>query len=390
MFLCSVFTGEYTNGHPSYIHPPLKDGENNVFYDSCVNDLNNPSTFVVFEKHQVYPAYLIQYEQRAGTSPRPDSLNQFPSSTQARFSDPSVSRLFFPQCFMPQFQYTPPTFVPITTLPIAPRFLYRPVMRSPFFAHSKQAFFQAGAARFPFPHYHRPPLVRQFTANNPTRPPKRPGSYGRFRSVNSPANVSAQPRTAAPFRKDSAKQPGPKPVRSARDSHPMPLPTTLPSISKESKSVKAHDARQKTSRPADGLHPVNSSESVSSGPKTSKSDKAQNARHQGSNSTKSSSGLRQGTAAGTSARTDASQSGKNENTRAKSGSSLSSRPRNSSDTQSTKPAGKSFRSSDTQSTKPPGKGATSSGSQSTKPGGKSTTGSASQSTKPAGKNAKRH
>lgn len=39
-----------------------------MFYDSCVNSLSDPSIFVVFEKHQVYPEYLIQYKEEAQPS----------------------------------------------------------------------------------------------------------------------------------------------------------------------------------------------------------------------------------------------------------------------------------------------------------------------------------
>lgn len=143
MFLCRVFTGEYTNGHPSYIHPPLKDGENGIFYDSYVN---NPSIFVVFEKHQVYPEYLIQYEQKAGTSPHQVSLNQFSSSIQASFSDPSVSSQLSPHNFLPQFQYTTSNSVPIPASLIAPKFNPSPVVYAPFFVQSKKIHFQGGAS----------------------------------------------------------------------------------------------------------------------------------------------------------------------------------------------------------------------------------------------------
>ncbi|XP_072529964.1 protein mono-ADP-ribosyltransferase PARP12-like isoform X2 [Salminus brasiliensis] len=69
MFACLVLVGEYINGHSSYVRPPLKDGEDTVFYDSCVDDINNPSIFVVFEKHQVYPEYLIQYDDQHAVIP---------------------------------------------------------------------------------------------------------------------------------------------------------------------------------------------------------------------------------------------------------------------------------------------------------------------------------
>ncbi|NXP56748.1 PAR12 polymerase, partial [Heliornis fulica] len=59
MFLARVLVGEFTLGNSSYVRPPLKDNQN--FYDSCVNSFSNPSIFVIFEKQQVYPEYLIEY-----------------------------------------------------------------------------------------------------------------------------------------------------------------------------------------------------------------------------------------------------------------------------------------------------------------------------------------
>ncbi|XP_054242664.1 zinc finger CCCH-type antiviral protein 1 [Indicator indicator] len=59
MFLARVLVGEFTTGSSSYVRPPLKDNQN--FYDSCVNNSSNPSIFVIFEKQQIYPEYLIEY-----------------------------------------------------------------------------------------------------------------------------------------------------------------------------------------------------------------------------------------------------------------------------------------------------------------------------------------
>ncbi|XP_051819496.1 protein mono-ADP-ribosyltransferase PARP12 [Antechinus flavipes] len=61
MFLARVLVGEFTRGSSSYLRPPAKEGQSNVFYDSCVNSLSDPSIFVIFEKHQIYPEYLIWY-----------------------------------------------------------------------------------------------------------------------------------------------------------------------------------------------------------------------------------------------------------------------------------------------------------------------------------------
>lgn len=63
MFLARVLVGEFTLGRSSYVRPPLKDNQN--FYDSCVNDSSNPSIFVIFEKYQIYPEYLIEYSDHA-------------------------------------------------------------------------------------------------------------------------------------------------------------------------------------------------------------------------------------------------------------------------------------------------------------------------------------
>lgn len=65
MFLARVLVGEFARGNTSFVRPPAKEGQCNVFYDSCVNSVSDPSIFVVFEKHQVYPEYVIQYTTSA-------------------------------------------------------------------------------------------------------------------------------------------------------------------------------------------------------------------------------------------------------------------------------------------------------------------------------------
>ncbi len=66
MFVCRILVGDYTKGESSYLRPPSKDGGDTVFYHSCVNDLFDPSIFVVFEKHQIYPEYLLEYSDSSG------------------------------------------------------------------------------------------------------------------------------------------------------------------------------------------------------------------------------------------------------------------------------------------------------------------------------------
>ncbi|XP_062374349.1 protein mono-ADP-ribosyltransferase PARP12-like isoform X2 [Sardina pilchardus] len=61
MFVCRILVGDFTLGCLYYNKPPFKNKEK--AFDSCVNDIRNPSIFVIFEKSQIYPEYLIQYEQ---------------------------------------------------------------------------------------------------------------------------------------------------------------------------------------------------------------------------------------------------------------------------------------------------------------------------------------
>ncbi|KAL2076616.1 hypothetical protein ACEWY4_027788 [Coilia grayii] len=62
MFVCRVLVGSYTRGQSHYRLPPSIDG-GLVLYDSCVNDVRDPSIFVVFDKQQVYPEFLVTYTE---------------------------------------------------------------------------------------------------------------------------------------------------------------------------------------------------------------------------------------------------------------------------------------------------------------------------------------
>ncbi|XP_053574905.1 protein mono-ADP-ribosyltransferase PARP12 [Bombina bombina] len=62
MFMARVLVGDFTTGSYSYLRPPAKNQlTSSCFYDSCVDSITNPSIFVIFEKHQIYPEYLIKY-----------------------------------------------------------------------------------------------------------------------------------------------------------------------------------------------------------------------------------------------------------------------------------------------------------------------------------------
>ena len=60
MFVALVLVGDFAQGRNHYVKPPPK-GNGKAFYDSCVNSERNPSIYVIFEKQQIYPEYLIQY-----------------------------------------------------------------------------------------------------------------------------------------------------------------------------------------------------------------------------------------------------------------------------------------------------------------------------------------
>ncbi|XP_067855737.1 protein mono-ADP-ribosyltransferase PARP12-like isoform X2 [Heptranchias perlo] len=61
MFMARVLVGQFTEGQSSYYRPPSKDGTTHNLYDSCVNCTKDPSVFVIFEKYQIYPEYVIEY-----------------------------------------------------------------------------------------------------------------------------------------------------------------------------------------------------------------------------------------------------------------------------------------------------------------------------------------
>lgn len=63
MFVARVLVGDYVQGNMTYLRPPPRPDQRNSFYDSCVDSLLDPSVFVIFEKHQIYPEYVIEYKQ---------------------------------------------------------------------------------------------------------------------------------------------------------------------------------------------------------------------------------------------------------------------------------------------------------------------------------------
>ncbi|CAL8385540.1 unnamed protein product [Boreogadus saida] len=74
MFVSRVLVGHHTRGKAGYVRPPSKDGGDTLFkgalsrrtfYDSCVDDIHSPSIFVVFDRPQIYPEFLLTYKEKA-------------------------------------------------------------------------------------------------------------------------------------------------------------------------------------------------------------------------------------------------------------------------------------------------------------------------------------
>ncbi|KAM7407781.1 hypothetical protein PAMA_003509 [Pampus argenteus] len=61
MYLCRVLTGDYTVGKQGIIVPPAKGNNSSQQYDSVVDNMANPSMFVIFHDIQAYPEYLITF-----------------------------------------------------------------------------------------------------------------------------------------------------------------------------------------------------------------------------------------------------------------------------------------------------------------------------------------
>ncbi|XP_076010567.1 protein mono-ADP-ribosyltransferase TIPARP-like [Genypterus blacodes] len=68
MFLAKVLVGKVTVGEANYRRPPpltskRKKQCRHCLYDTCVDKVENPTMFVVFDSCQCYPYYLIKYKE---------------------------------------------------------------------------------------------------------------------------------------------------------------------------------------------------------------------------------------------------------------------------------------------------------------------------------------
>ncbi len=63
MYYAKVLVGDYTKGNSSMIVPPNKNSGNpNETYDSVVDNISNPSMYVLFQDYEYYTEYLITFK----------------------------------------------------------------------------------------------------------------------------------------------------------------------------------------------------------------------------------------------------------------------------------------------------------------------------------------
>ncbi|XP_041636996.1 protein mono-ADP-ribosyltransferase TIPARP-like [Cheilinus undulatus] len=74
MFLAKVLVGKVSIGKNNYRRPPPLNSKTKRYclYDTCVDNMDEPTMFVVFDSCQCYPYYLIKYKEL----PREIDINQ--------------------------------------------------------------------------------------------------------------------------------------------------------------------------------------------------------------------------------------------------------------------------------------------------------------------------
>ncbi|KAK5893346.1 hypothetical protein CgunFtcFv8_006225 [Champsocephalus gunnari] len=61
LYVARVLTGRYTVGHSLLKAPPPRGSDKTDCFDSCVDNQQNPSMFVIFHDNQAYPEHLITF-----------------------------------------------------------------------------------------------------------------------------------------------------------------------------------------------------------------------------------------------------------------------------------------------------------------------------------------
>uniref|UniRef100_A0A4W5NSM8 Poly (ADP-ribose) polymerase family, member 12a n=1 Tax=Hucho hucho TaxID=62062 RepID=A0A4W5NSM8_9TELE len=91
MFACQVLVGDYTRGNSGLRRPPPKGEGSPTLFDSCVDNILDPSIYVVFERHQVYPEFLIKYDDGvmhwSSSAPAPPKTVSIQSTSLTRTSN---------------------------------------------------------------------------------------------------------------------------------------------------------------------------------------------------------------------------------------------------------------------------------------------------------------
>ena len=66
MYVAKVLVGMSVKGYQRMRVLPKRNDPRNpeLFYDSAVDDTENPSIFVTFDDHQCYPEYLITFKSK--------------------------------------------------------------------------------------------------------------------------------------------------------------------------------------------------------------------------------------------------------------------------------------------------------------------------------------
>ena len=63
MYYSKVLVGDYTNGNSSMIVAPNKNSSDpNETYDSVVDNVANPSMYILFQDYEYYTEYLITFK----------------------------------------------------------------------------------------------------------------------------------------------------------------------------------------------------------------------------------------------------------------------------------------------------------------------------------------
>ncbi|KAJ1166177.1 hypothetical protein NDU88_006586 [Pleurodeles waltl] len=88
MFLARVLVGDFVKGHSSYLRPPAKPTSLRESYDSCVDIELDPSIYVIFDKHQIYPEYVLEYTELKKKNSNPHSAHE---QTRASVSEKTLN-----------------------------------------------------------------------------------------------------------------------------------------------------------------------------------------------------------------------------------------------------------------------------------------------------------